>query len=490
MKLTLKKETLTSTKAELIVLPIIEKARNKAFEDADRILGGALTTLAKKEGFNGQVGRSLIWLGADPKLPKLIAVGVGRKAGDPSRWRQAIGRAMRFAKGHKVKTVSVFVDKTSKKLAPNKVRWTAEALCLADYRFDKYKSKSTPSTIKSAAVVMVPPTPPSAELKRALIEGKEAASGIDLTRDLVNEPANTLGPTEFTRRAKQVAAGSGLECKVIGAAALKRMGANLLLAVGAASDDKPRLVHLTYRPKQPKAKVALVGKGVTFDSGGLCIKPGKSMATMKTDMAGAATVLGIMSVLSAFSIPVEVHGIIPLAENSVGSGAMRPGDVFASMSGLTVEIINTDAEGRLILADAITYTSRLNPDVIIDHATLTGACTIALGNHRAGAFSNTDSLAQEYMSAANCVGERFWTLPLAEELRGELTSPVADLKNVGGRYGGAITAALFLERFALKTPWLHLDIAGPARSERNTDLCPKGGSGFGVLTAVEYLRGL
>jgi leucyl aminopeptidase len=230
-----------------------------------------------------------------------------------------------------------------------------------------------------------------------------------------------------------------------------------------------------------------VGKGVTFDSGGLSIKIGKSMYDMKTDMAGAGVVLGVMSALPALKPEVEVHGIIPATDNAINGNATRPGDVFKSLSGKTVEVLNTDAEGRLILADALTYAERQKPDVIIDHATLTGACVVALGPHTAGVFSSKEATADAYLNAADNAGELVWRLPLAKDLKRDIRSDVADIKNIGGQYGGAITAALFLQNFVKKTPWVHVDIAGPARSDSGSAFCPKGATGFGVLTALRYL---
>jgi leucyl aminopeptidase len=312
-----------------------------------------------------------------------------------------------------------------------------------------------------------------------------------LCRDLVNEPANVLNPVEFAARARAVAKDAGLECKVLDRAALRKKGMRLILAVGQGSSNEPRFVHLVHKPADPSGKkIALVGKGVTFDSGGLCLKPGKPMAEMKTDMAGAAVVLATMAALPRLGVTAEVHGLIPLAENAINGQAYRPSDVFESYSGITVEVMNTDAEGRLLLADALAYAEELGPDEIVDHATLTGACVVALGSHRAGLMGTDDGMCDRYIAAAGRAGELMWRLPLAGELVNELKSDVADVKNIGGRYGGAITAGLFLKRFVGKTPWIHLDIAGPARAEKNAPLARRGGTGFGVLTCLSYLESI
>jgi leucyl aminopeptidase len=264
----------------------------------------------------------------------------------------------------------------------------------------------------------------------------------------------------------------------------------LLLAVNRGSGFEPRVVHLVHKPADAKKKVVFVGKGLTFDAGGLCIKPAKSMADMKCDMAGAATTLGIVLAAARLALPIEVHGLIGSTENMLGEHAYRPGDVYKSREGKTVEIINTDAEGRLVLADVLDFACSLSPDYLIDHATLTGACMIALGPWTAGLFSNDEGLAQRYLGAADTEGESYWRLPLSTDLRKTMESDVADLKHIGGAFGGAITAALFLKEFVGKSRWLHLDIAGPAFQDRPHGRYPKGGTGFGVATGVRFLEDL
>jgi leucyl aminopeptidase len=246
-----------------------------------------------------------------------------------------------------------------------------------------------------------------------------------------------------------------------------------------------------YKPARPKKKVVFVGKGLTFDSGGLCIKPAGSMIDMKCDMAGAATTLGIVFAAARLKLPIEVHAVVGSTENMTGAKAYRPGDVYKSLEGKTVEVINTDAEGRLVLADVLTWSVRkLKPDYMIDHATLTGACMVALGPWRAALYTDDDELASKYLDAAEGEGESFWRMPLDTDLRSTLKSAIADLKHIGGRYGGSITAALFLKEFIAETTWMHLDIAGPSFTERPHGRLPKGGTGFGVATGVRFLEGL
>jgi leucyl aminopeptidase len=292
--------------------------------------------------------------------------------------------------------------------------------------------------------------------------------------------------------AKQIADEGGLEYKVFDKAAIIAEGMNLLLGVGCGSIEEPRLIHLTYRPEgatDETPSIALVGKGVTFDAGGYNVKPTGSIEEMKMDMAGAAAVLGTMKALRATRPNVIVHGIVPAAENLVSGDAYKPGDVIRSLNGKTVEIMNTDAEGRLILADALCYAERLGVDRMVDLATLTGACMVALGPHTAAVFSSDDGFASRVCSAADSAGEDVWHMPLTKKLRPMLKSPIADMKNIGQRWGGAITAALFLSEFVGDVTWVHMDIAGPAFADKTEGHIRKGGTGFGVATLVELLEG-
>jgi leucyl aminopeptidase len=281
----------------------------------------------------------------------------------------------------------------------------------------------------------------------------------------------------------------GLRCQVFDRKEIEKRGMKLLIAVGQGSVNEPRFVHLTYTPKKkPKKRLVFVGKGLTFDSGGLCIKPAAGMGEMKSDMSGAANVIGLLAACAAVKPNVEVHGIIASAENMPDGNAYRPGDVFGSLDGKTVEIINTDAEGRLVLADALAYARELEPDVLVDNATLTGACVVALGKTCSGYYANAERLATQYAAAAKDAGEQVWRLPLLEDLKDQLKSDVADLKHTGDRWGGSITAALFLREFIGRNDWIHADIAGPALSDRATPLHPKGATGHGVLTFLRFVE--
>ena len=327
----------------------------------------------------------------------------------------------------------------------------------------------------------------SAKLSRALETVQNTVPGVFLARDLVNEPASVSTPTYLANQAKKLADGNGLKTEVWGVNKIKAAKMHGLLAVSRGGPEEPRFIKLSYTPSgKPKKKVALVGKGLTFDSGGLSLKPAKSMETMKIDMSGGATVLGTMRAIAALKPPVQVTGYVPSSENMPSGTAQKPGDIISYRNGKTVEVLNTDAEGRLILADALICAVEDKPDVIIDLATLTGACMVALGSQVAGLFSNNQKLTDDLLASSKETGEQLWPMPLVKEYKDDIKSSIADIKNIGGGYGGAITAALFLEEFVSDVPWAHLDIAGPAFSER----APRGGTGFGVRTLVQYVLSL
>lgn len=494
MRVTWTKDELEKSKAALVAIPFRQGAPNPAFERLDRRSRGALTELAREERFKGEANRIIVWRASRKGLPGRVAVvGMGKSRDDTATWRKMFARVVELAARHRLKgAVAIYVDGPDDEARAGEIALAVEGMTLGAYRFTVHRTRPVPGKPPASGKVSVfAPKQPVALARQSAGLARARTEAVVLCRDLVNEPANVLGPEEFAARAEAVAKQAGLGCKVLGRAALEKQGMNLILAVAQGSSREPRFVHLTYKPAEPTGrKVALVGKGVTFDTGGLCLKPGKPMAEMKTDMAGAAVVLSVMSALAKLEVGAEVHGLIPLAENAVNGQAYRPSDVIKSFAGITVEVLNTDAEGRLLLADALAFAEQLKPDEIIDHATLTGACVVALGSYRAGLMGTDDRLCQSYLTAAAEAGELMWQLPLAGELEGELKSDVADVKNIGGRFGGAITGGLFLERFVKKTPWIHVDIAGPARAEKNTPLTQRGGTGFGVLACLRYLESL
>jgi len=324
--------------------------------------------------------------------------------------------------------------------------------------------------------------------KKAWSEREAIADGVVIARDLVNEPANILYPVEFARRASTLRK-AGVAVDILDEKALQKLGMRALLGVGQGSEQSPRFLKLTYSPRGAQGKsLALVGKGVVFDSGGLSLKTAGGMETMKTDMSGAAAVIGAMSALQALGVKTRVSGYVPMVENMPSGTAIRPGDVLKIRNGKTVEVLNTDAEGRLVLADALAWMSEQHPQAMIDFATLTGAMVIALGKKVAGFFATSPELAEQVRAAASHTGEQVWQMPMLEDMRKQIDSDVADVKNIGTRWGGAIFAALFLKDFVGDVPWIHVDIAGPARSDEAEHYLPKGATGMGTRLLIDWIE--
>ena len=352
---------------------------------------------------------------------------------------------------------------------------------LRDYRFDKYRTREKPEqkpTLKRLIITLEDP----GAARRGFEPLDKVSDGVFVTRDLVSEPANVIFPESLAEETKKLTA-LGVEVEVLGEKQMKKLGMGALLGVGQGSAHESQLVIMQWRGASDSKQrpVAFVGKGVTFDTGGISIKPAQGMEDMKWDMAGAGTVIGLMHALAARKAKVNVVGIVAAAENMPSGTAQRPGDIVTSLSGQTIEVINTDAEGRLVLADALWYCQeQFKPQAVVDLATLTGAVIVALGNVHGGLFSNNDTLAERLAAAGKATGELLWRLPLADAYDKQINSDAADMKNVGGRNGGSITAAQFLQRFIKDTPWAHLDIAGMAWSDKDAPTVPKGATAFGV----------
>lgn len=369
----------------------------------------------------------------------------------------------------------------------------AEGLTLAEFQPGRYKTAAA-DALRPACSVWLEDSAPAAgvNLAEALQRGRQLGHCANLARELINEPGNLLSPVVLADRAVELAAGTTLRVDVLDEAAIRERGLGLIAAVGQGSRQPPRLVIVRHEPEgaRPDVTLGLVGKGVTFDSGGLSIKAADGMERMKDDMAGGATVLAAMRAIALLGLPVRVVGLVPCAENMPDGGAVRPGDVLHSGSGRTVEVINTDAEGRLLLADSLWYARQLGATHLIDMATLTGACMVALGRLTAGVFGRPDGWRERVVESARRCGEPVWPLPLVEEERDQLESEIADTTNSGSRYGGAITASLFLSEFAGDTPWAHVDVAGPAWFAEARRYLPKGPTGFGIRTLVDVARSL
>ena len=366
--------------------------------------------------------------------------------------------------------------------APDAAQAVAEGMALGSYQFLEYKRDATASKLAKVAIIGG-----GAGVRAALERGFAIANAVIWARDIVNTPSKEKPPAEVAADAQRLMRGRGVTVQVLDVAQMRAKKLGGVLGVGQGSAQTPRFLKLTYSPPGSRGKtLAFVGKGVVFDSGGLSLKPPSGMETMKCDMSGAAAVLGAMSVLKELGVKTKVTGYVPLVENMPSGTAIRPGDILRIRNGKTVEVLNTDAEGRLILADALSLASEDKPAAVIDLATLTGACVVALGEKIAGLMGNNDSWCEQVHNAADRVGERVWALPLPADYRRGIDSPIADMKNVGPREGGALTAGLFLEEFvADDTPWVHLDIAGPAFLGADDGYLTKGGTGFGVRTLVE-----
>jgi leucyl aminopeptidase len=488
MKISLSEGTWDKSTADIVALavPSGKTKLNRALGRIEAVTGkGSIKPLASDERFTGE-GAQILKVAAAGKAKSrwLLLVGVGNeKDAGKIAWRLGHSLASR-ARAQKTGAVELPV------VDVETVRAVTQGLVAGAYRYTEYKSdKQAAATLSSAVIVGAPKA--GRGLTAAIRAGKAVAESVNFARDLVNRPPNDLNPVTLARAASSESRKLGLSCRVWNKARIEKEGMNLLLAVNKGSAIEPRVIHVVYKPARPKKKVVFVGKGLTFDAGGLCIKPAGAMVDMKCDMAGAATTLGIVFAAARLKLPVEVHAVIGSTENMTGAKAYRPGDVYRSLEGKTVEVINTDAEGRLVLADVLTWAVRkLKPDFMIDHATLTGACLVALGPWRAALYTDDDKLASKYLDSAAEEGESFWRLPLDSDLRSTLKSPIADLKHVGGRFGGSITAALFLKEFVGDTTWMHLDIAGPAFVDRPHGRLPKGGTGFGVATGVRFLEGI
>ncbi len=440
-----------------------------------------LSAQAAAEGFTGELGEC-VGLRADRggRSRRFLIAGAGRREdASPETWRRAAGVLYQHARG-RFEEISV--------LPGPDARATAEGLMLGSYRFSEYK-KADPSRLARAGLVFAGAAARRG-IEKACAEAAIIADAVAMVRDLVDRAPSDKTPESIAALAQNLA-GAQTKVTVISKAEAEKLGMGAFLGVARGGGADPVFLHLTYKPKGARRKIGLVGKGITFDSGGLSLKPAASMETMKMDMAGAAAVLGVFKALPQFKIRAEVHGFCPFTYNLPGPDAVRPGDVLKAMNGKTIEVLNTDAEGRLVLADALVYACRQKFDAIVDLATLTGAAVVALGSKVTGAMTNNRALLAQLFSASKRAGETLWELPLPREYREMIKSSFADLKNIGKPgEAGTIIGGLFLQEFVDDTPWVHLDIAGTAWTDSDTPTCPKGGTGALVRTLVEYLKAL
>ncbi len=498
MQLTLSTAALLEADSDLIVLPVFESeladasARSEAFLAVDAALQGALSEAASQETFTAKAEAIFVMhaLGR-VRARRVLLVGLG----DSSRFeieglRMAAGRVAKFAAKTSARSLTFALPDMPIAAA---IRAVAEGLLLGGYSFRAYKTGKAAQAPALADCHLALPQglTPTPEMEAALEDAIALASATNWARDLVNTPSHDMTPTILADRAVEMARAAGLFVEVFDRDEIERRGMGMFLAVAQGSVQAPRLIHLAWKPEGEAANapaISLVGKAITFDSGGLSLKPSEGMVWMKTDMAGSAAVLGAMKAIARVRPPFPVHAWMGACENMPGGAAYKLGDVLTSHAGKTVEIHNTDAEGRLVLGDVLSLAAADKPALLIDLATLTGAIAVALGLFNSGLFTDDDEVASAILEAAGEAGESTWRMPLDTRLRGDLDSPVADMKNVGDRYGGSITAALFLKEFVGKTPWAHLDIAGTARSKSERGYLDIGASGTGVRTLVELVR--
>lgn len=496
MEFSIKSGNPEKQRSDCLIAGVYESRKlSSSAEALDAASGGFLTTVLKRGDLDGKAGSTLL-LHSVPGLlsERVLLVGLGKERElDEKHYRQAVKAAVKAVNScGAADAVSFLAELAIKK---HDIAWRvahhAEVVLDAVYKFDCMKGKAakdkkadTPKGIKKLTINVVSRSdvkPAEAGLK----QGQAIGAGVSLAKDLGNLPPNVCTPTYLAEQAKALSKSHGLEVQVLDRAEMEKLGMGSFLGVAQGSRQPPKLIVLQHKKgKKGQKPVVLVGKGITFDTGGISLKPGAEMDEMKYDMCGAASVLGTFKAIADMGLPINAVGIIPTCENMPDGNAIRPGDVLTSMSGQTIEVLNTDAEGRLILCDALTYAERFEPAAVVDIATLTGACVIALGHHLSGLFSNHDALARELLAAGEGAQDRAWHMPMLEDYQGQLDSNFADMANIGGRAAGSITAACFLSRFAKKYDWAHLDIAGTAWKSGKE----KGSTGRPVPLLTEFLR--
>lgn len=490
MEFSIKSGSPEKQRSACIVVGVYETGKlSTAAEALNQSTNQLLTEILRRGDMNGKIGATLLLQNpVDAKADRILLVGLGKEKefGD-KEYRAAISAAIKKLNNIGGADGSIYL--TELQVKKRDVTWKIRQAVIASqevlYRFDRLKSKpeETRRTLRKLTFQVANRTELAAA-EAALAEGLAIASGMKLAKDLGNLPGNICTPTHLASEAQQLGKSHGLSVEILDRSDMEKLGMNTLLSVARGSHEPPKFIIMRHNGGAKGAKpIVLIGKGITFDSGGISLKPGPEMDEMKYDMSGAASVLGTLKAAAAMKLPINVIGVIPASENMPGGAATKPGDVITSMSGQTVEILNTDAEGRLVLCDALTYVERFNPECVIDIATLTGACVIALGHIASGLLANNDSLADELLDAGRAACDRAWQLPLWDDYQEQLKSNFADMANIGGRAAGTITAACFLARFAKKYTWAHLDIAGTAwRSGKE-----KGSTGRPVPLLTHFL---
>ena len=486
MKITTTKAPAAELETDALILALPEDAAKPApWEAVDAALGGVIADALAGPGFRGKLSQALSLSVRADKIREVVLVGLGKaEERDLEGWRQAVATAAAEARARGNRRIAVPVPDSGGDDAASQAGAAAEAVILASYQYREFKPAAA-DRVEIEEVQIAAGGDIGGAVDRARITAEAAC----WSRDLINTPSNEKRPDALAERAIAMAKERGLTNEVIGPEKARELGMNALLAVGDGSAVGPRLVVLEHRPEGAKGPpVAIVGKGITFDTGGISLKPAAKMADMKADMSGSAAVFGTMRALAESDAKRWVVGVTPLAENMPSAAAYRPSDIIRTYDGTTIEVLNTDAEGRVVLADALAYArKRFEPRYMVDLATLTGACVVALGNHAAGLMSSDDGLADALLATGEATGERLWRLPAWPAYDKQIDSEVANVRNSAGREAGVITAGMFLKRFVGDTPWAHLDIAGVAFTSKATPYQPKGGTGFGVRLLTHWL---
>jgi len=494
MQFVTKTDPIDKQRSACLVVGVCESRRlSPSAKRLDDLSEGLISGLAKRGDISGKLGQTLL-LHDVPAIvaDRVLLVGCGRERNlDANRFRRIIAKAFSTVQSTGATEAVSYLGELAVQSRDLywKIRQSVELAESTGYRVGKLKTKKRPGRPKLRRIgLAIAEQQDLAEARRGIRDGKAIAAGVELAKNLANLPANICTPTYLADQARELAKEyDSIKVSVLDEARMKRLGMGALLAVAQGSREPAKLIVLEYKPqKQGQKPIVFVGKGVTFDSGGISIKPSAAMDEMKFDMSGAASVLGLLRTVAALKLPQKVIGIVPATENLPDGLAIKPGDVVTSLSGQTIEILNTDAEGRLILCDALTYAERYEPKAVIDIATLTGACVIALGKHATGLFSNNDELAGKLLNAGITASDRAWQMPVWDDYQEQLDTRFADMANVGGREAGSITAACFLSRFTGKYHWAHLDIAGTAWLTGKS----KGATGRPVPLLAQYLLDL
>ena len=493
VKIIVKKGILADAESQAIILALFEdskKLTGVALE-IDKISGGLISDLIGSGDFAGKPSQiSVVYTRGSLPAKRIALVGLGKhQECNLEKLRGAYASVMRHLRGLGVKEAATAINVN---LLPGKkdqiVQAVAEGALLGLYQYTPYKTVGREDLKEMDELTVIADAKDFTVIELNVKKARLIADAVCFARDLISAPSNEMTPSILAEKAGELTDRKNISCRVLDKSKMKEMGMNALLAVASGSHEEPKLIVLEYAGgKKKDAPIVLVGKGLTFDSGGISIKPAEKMDEMKTDMSGGAAVIGAIRAAADLQLPLNITGLIPATENLPGGSAYKPGDIIKSYSGKTIEVLNTDAEGRLILADALAYASEFKPEAVIDLATLTGACIIALGDDVIGLLGTDDKLKKEINSAAQTTGELVWELPLWEQYHEQIKSDIADYKNTGGRPAGTITAAAFLSKFVGDHPWVHLDIAGPAWTTKDKPYIPKGAAGVGVRLLVEFL---